>query len=307
MTDALVPKVASPKAVLAAVTADHSEGMGYLETLPRRLVTLYLPLSLILLVLLFPFYWMALTAIKPDEQLLDLDRFNPFWTWTPTFKHIYKLLWETYYPSWLLNTMVVAIAATSLSIIASVLAAYAIVRLRYRGAQWVGAVIFLAYLIPPSILFIPLATVVFQYGLFDTPFALILTYPTILIPFSTWLLMSYFKTIPYELEECALIDGASRWQILVKIILPLAIPGLISAFIFSFTLCWNEFIYALTFISSTQYKTVPVAIVNEFVDGDIYRWGSLMAGALVGSLPLVILYALFVEHYVSAMTGAVKE
>jgi multiple sugar transport system permease protein len=143
--------------------------------------------------------------------------------------------------------------------------------------------------------------------LFDTPFALILTYPTILIPFSTWLLMGYFKTIPFELEECALIDGASRWQILTKIVLPLSVPGLISAFIFCFTLCWNEFIYALTFISSTQYKTVPVAIVTALVDGDIYRWGSLMAGAMIGSLPLVILYAFFVEHYVSAMTGAVKE
>ncbi len=139
-------------------------------------------------------------------------------------------------------------ASTILSIIATVLAAYAIVRLRYRGAQWVGGLIFLSYLVPPSILFIPLATVVFQYGLFDTPFALILTYPTILIPFSTWLLMGYFKTIPFELEECALIDGASRWQILTKIVLPLAIPGLISAFIFCFTLCWNEFIYALTFL-----------------------------------------------------------
>jgi multiple sugar transport system permease protein len=188
-----------------------------------------------------------------------------------------------------------------------VLAAYAIVRLRFRGASWAGGAIFLAYLVPPSILFIPLSAVVFQYGLFDTPFALILTYPTFLIPFSTWLLMGYFKTIPYELEECALIDGASRWQILTRIVVPLAVPGLISAFIFCFTLCWNEFIYALTFLSSTQNKTVPVAIVNEFVDGDIYRWGSLMAGALAGSLPLVILYAFFVEHYVSAMTGAVKE
>jgi multiple sugar transport system permease protein len=286
---------------------DAGEGMAYLETVPHRLVTLYLPLSIILLVLLFPFYWMALTSIKPDEQLLDLDRINPFWTPTPTLKHIAKLLFETKYLNWLWNTMFVAIAATVLSIVASVLAAYAMVRLRFAGAQWVGAAIFLAYLIPPSILFIPLSTVVYQYGLFDTPFALILTYPTILIPFSTWLLMGYFKTIPYELEECALIDGASRWQILTKIVLPLAVPGLISAFIFCFTLCWNEFIYALTFISSTHNKTVPVAIVNEFTDGDIYRWGSLMAGALVGSMPLVVLYAFFVEHYVSAMTGAIKE
>ncbi len=307
MTD--VASKVDVKAVLSGTspTADHSEGMSYLQSLPKRIVTLYLPLGLIVIVLLFPFYWMALTAIKPDDQLLDLDRVSPFWTTAPTFKHIHKLLFESNYPLWLWNTMFVAMAATVISIIASVLAAYAIVRLRYKGAQWVGGAIFLAYLIPPSILFIPLATVVFQYGLFNTPYALILTYPTILIPFSTWLLMGYFKTIPFELEECALIDGASRWQILMKIVLPLAVPGLISAFIFCFTLCWNEFIYALTFLSTTANKTVPVAIVNEFVDGDIYRWGSLMAGALAGSLPLVILYAFFVEHYVSAMTGAVKE
>ncbi|MGI9422614.1 MAG: carbohydrate ABC transporter permease [Hyphomicrobiaceae bacterium] len=286
---------------------DDSEGMSYLETLPKRLVTTYLPLSVIVFVLLFPFYWMALTSIKPDNQLLDLETVNPFWTTAPTIKHYYALLFETKYPVWLWNTMFVSIVATILSLIASVFAAYAIVRLRYKGSQTIGGLIFLAYLVPPSILFIPLSTVVFQYGLFDTPFALILTYPTILIPFSTWLLMGYFKTIPFELEECALIDGASRWQILTQIILPLAVPGLISAFIFCFTLCWNEYIYALTFISSVENKTVPVAIVTSFTDGDAYRWGSIMAGALFGSLPLVILYAFFVEHYVSAMTGAVKE
>ena len=148
---------------------------------------------------------------------------------------------------------------------------------------------------------------VVNYGLWDTPWALILTYPTILIPFSTWLLMGYFKSIPFELEECALIDGASRWQILTKIILPLAGPGLISAGIFCFTLCWNEFIYALTFISSPDKKTVPTAILSEMVDGDVYRWGSLMAGALLGSIPVAIIYMFFVNHYVSAMTGAVKE
>ena len=296
---------AQPPAALSA--SDNTEGMSYLETPLNRLVTLYIPLFILVVILLFPFYWMALTAIKPDEQLIDMNTYNPFWVVHLTLKHIEKLLFETQYPRWLWNTMYVATAATFLSIVASVLAAYALVRLRFKGAQTVGGLIFLAYLVPPSILFIPLASVIQAYGLFDSPLALILVYPTLLIPFSTWLLMGYFKTIPYELEECALIDGASRWQILVKIILPLAVPGLISAFIFSFTLCWNEFIYALTFLQSTQNKTVPVAIVNEFVDGDIYKWGSLMAGALVGSLPLVILYAFFVEHYVSAMTGAVKE
>jgi multiple sugar transport system permease protein len=307
MTDsALQPKTAVA-AVQNLAKDDDTEGMSYLESLPKRLITLYLPLFIILVVLLFPFYWMALTSIKPDEQLIDMNTYNPFWVIHPTLKHISKLLFETEYPRWLWNTMYVAACATTLSIIASVLAAYAIVRLRFKGADAIGVLIFFAYLVPPSILFIPLATVIQSYGLFDSPLSLILVYPTLLIPFSTWLLMGYFKTIPYELEECALIDGANRWQILIKIVLPLAVPGLISAFIFSFTLCWNEFIYALTFLQSTQNKTVPVAIVNEFVDGDIYKWGSLMAGALVGSLPLVILYAFFVEHYVSAMTGAVKE
>ena len=156
-------------------------------------------------------------------------------------------------------------------------------------------------------LFIPLAMMVFQIGIFDTRWALILTYPTFLIPFCTWLLMGYFRSIPFELEECALIDGATRWQILTKIILPLAVPGLISAGIFAFTLSWNEFLYALTFISASENKTVPVGVITELVEGDVYHWGALMAGALVGSLPVAVMYSFFVEYYVAGMTGAVKE
>jgi multiple sugar transport system permease protein len=302
-----VAKADSPTPISDVTKSDDSDGMGYLSTLPQRLVTVYLPLGLIVFVLLFPFYWMVITAIKPKEHLLDLETHNPFYTLAPTLEHINDLLFKTDYPVWLWNTMLISVAATVLSLIASVFAAYAITRVRYKGAQLVGGLIFMAYLVPPSILFIPLSTVIYQYGLFDSPMALILTYPTILIPFSTWLLMGYFKTIPYELEECALMDGASRWQILTKIIVPLAIPGMISASIFCLTLCWNEFIYALTFINTVSKKTVPVAILSAFTDGDQYRWGSLMAGALVGALPLVVLYAFFVEHYVSAMTGAVKE
>ena len=283
----------------------EQEGMDYLVTAPRRLVTVYLPVACFLIVLLFPFYWMALTSLKPNDELIDMS--SPWWVTNPTLEHFHHLLFETDYPSWMWNTMMVAVSATALSIVASVMAAYAIVRIRYSGAGWVGGAIFLAYLVPPSILFIPLALVVFQYGLFDSPLALILTYPTILIPFSTWLLMGYFKSIPYELEECALIDGASRWQILVKIVLPLSIPGVISAGIFAFTLCWNEFIYALVFISSSENKTVPVAVLSELVQGDIYHWGALMAGALLGSVPVALVYSFFVEHYVSSMTGAVKE
>jgi len=273
----------------------------------QKAVRIYLPLSAIIVILLFPFYWMGITAIKPDQQLINLDEVNPFWVVGPTLKHINYLLFETEYSHWMWNTMMVAIISTIISIFTSVLAAYAIVRIRYKGAKYVGLLIFMAYLVPPSILFIPLSLIIVNYGLWDSPLALILSYPTILIPFSTWLLMGYFKSIPFELEECALIDGASRFQILTKIVLPLSTPGLISAGIFCFTLCWNEFIYALTFISSQQNKTVPVAIISEMVDGDIYRWGSLMAGALLGSIPVAIIYMFFVNHYVSAMTGAVKE
>ncbi len=283
------------------------QGMDYLERFHTKAITVYLPVILFLIVLLFPFYWMTLTSIKPNNELINMQTTNPWWVTNPTLEHFNRLLFQTDYPSWMWNTMMVAVCATFLSLAASVMAAYAIVRVRYKGSGTIGGLIFLAYLVPPSILFIPLAIIVFQYGLFDSPLALILTYPTILIPFSTWLLMGYFKTIPYELEECALIDGAGRVQILTKIILPLSIPGLISAGIFAFTLCWNEFIYALTFISSSENKTVPVAVLSELVEGDVYHWGALMAGALLGSIPVALVYSFFVEHYVSSMTGAVKE
>jgi multiple sugar transport system permease protein len=286
--------------------AADAGGMGYLDSVPRKAVTVYIPLGIFVFVLLFPFYWMGITSVKPDKELLSRDG-NPFWVSSPTLAHFKKLLFDTAYPEWLWNTVLISVVATGFSLFASVLAAYAIERLRFAGAKQVGLSIFLAYLVPPSILFIPLAAIVFKLGLFDTRWALILTYPTFLIPFSTWLLMGYFRSIPYELEECALIDGATRWQILVKIVLPLAVPGLISAGIFAFTLSWNEFIYALTFISSSENKTVPVGVVTELVEGDVYHWGSLMAGALFGSLPVAFIYSFFVEHYVSGLTGSVKE
>ena len=283
-----------------------TQGMGFLQSVPRRVVTIYLPLVIFVFVLLFPFYWMAITSIKPDNELISREG-NPFFVIGPTLDHFKKLLFETSYPDWIWNTLLISVVSTFISLACSVLAAYAIERLRFKGSRQVGLSIFLAYLVPPSILFIPLAHIVFKLGLFDTRLALILTYPTFLIPFSTWLLMGYFRTIPYELEECALIDGANRFEILWKIILPLAVPGLISAGIFAFTLSWNEFIYALTFVSSSEIKTVSVAVVTELVEGDVYHWGPLMAGALLGSLPVAIIYSFFVEYYVSGLTGAVKE
>jgi len=299
MTDMARPATSAPD--------DESVGMSYLHRTPQRLLTVYLPLLVFVFVLLFPFYWMTITALKPNSELTDFRNYNPLWPSNPTLEHIRYLLFETSYPGWLVNTMVVAIGSTIISIVASVFAAYAIERIRFPGSRWTGLAIFLAYLVPPSILFIPLAVMIFNFGIYDTKLALIFTYPTFLIPFCTWLLMGYFRSIPYELEECALVDGASRWQILTRIMLPLAVPGLISAGIFAFTLSWNEFIYALTFIQSSENKTVPVGVLTELVRGDVYEWGALMAGALLGSLPVVLLYSFFVDYYVSSMTGAVKE
>ncbi|WP_340108515.1 carbohydrate ABC transporter permease [Pikeienuella sp. HZG-20] len=295
------------KATQASGASDDIVGVEQFDTRTRRIMMIYLPLGVFVFVLLFPFYWMAITAVKPDHQLTNYAEYSPFWVVAPTLEHIKFLFFETSFPGWLWNTVYISVCSTFLSLVASVFAAYAIERVRFTGAQVTGLMIFLAYLVPPSILFIPLAFIIFNVGIFDSPLALILTYPTFLIPFCTWLLMGYFRSIPFELEESALVDGATRWQILTKVVLPLAVPGLISAGIFAFTLSWNEFIYALTFISSSENKTVPVGVLTELVRGDIYEWGALMAGALFGSLPVVILYSFFVDYYVSSMTGAVKE
>jgi multiple sugar transport system permease protein len=296
----------SARVLAAENSAAPAQSLDW-DSRARRMVFIYLPLACFVLILLFPFYWMTITAFKPNAELYNYKQYSPFWISSPTLDNIRRLLFQTAYPTWLMTTMGVAVGATVLSLFASVLAAYAIQRLRFKGSEYVGLAIYLGYLVPPSILFIPLSTMVFKLGLFDTPLALILIYPTFLVPFCTWLLIGYFKSIPYEMEECALIDGATRLQILRRITLPLAIPGLISAGIFSFTLSWNEFIYALAFIQSSEKKTVPVAILTELVSGDVYQWGALMAGSLLGSLPVAIFYSFFVDYYVSSLSGAVKE
>jgi multiple sugar transport system permease protein len=273
--------------------------------LAARIAFIHLPLWGFLLFLLFPFYWMLITSLKPDAELYNL-KLNPLWIKAPTLDHLRHLLFQTHFPRWLWNTMFISIASTVISLGSSLLAAYAIQRLRFRGSASLGIAIFLSYLVPPTILFIPLAAVIFHLKLWDTPWALILSYPTFLIPFCTWLLMGYFKSIPKELEECAMIDGATRFQVFYRIILPVSLPGVFSAMIFAFTLSWNEFLYALAFTSDTLNKTVPVGVVTELVSGDVYHWGPLMAGALLGSVPVALVYSFFVEHYVAGLTGAMK-
>jgi multiple sugar transport system permease protein len=272
----------------------------------ERILLFHLPLWFFLFVTLFPFLWMFITSIKPNAELYNV-RMNPFYVLHPTLEHFRYLLRETIFLTWAYNTLYVSILSTAISLITGIMAGYALSRLRFRGAGGIAVGIFVTYLVPPTLLFIPLANVVRTFGLLDSPWSLILTYPTFLIPFCTWLLMGYFKTIPRELEECAMIDGATRLQAMVKIILPLALPGILSAGIFAFTLSWNEFIYALVFLSSTEIKTIPVGVVSELIRGDVFFWGPLMAGALLGSVPVAIIYSFFVEYYVAGLTaGAVK-
>jgi multiple sugar transport system permease protein len=275
----------------------------------RRWVFFNIPLSMFVLVLLFPFYWMAITTVRPDGELYhpwNSPNYNPFWTLHPTLVHIRYLLEQTLFSTWMLNTMLIAFASTLISLFCGLLAGYALSRLRFPFAGSIGTGIFITYLVPQTLLFIPLSDIIRNLRLGDTPWALILTYPTFLIPFCTWLMMGYFKAIPRELEECARIDGASRIKAMLYIIFPLAVPGILSAGIFAFTLSWNEFIYALVFIASPEQKTVPVGVTSELIRGDVFFWGPLMAGALLGSIPVAFVYSFFVEHYVAGLTGSVK-
>lgn len=275
-------------------------------TLGTRLITVYLPLLGFLVFLLFPFYWMIITSFKPDVDIFVLE-YNPFWIKHFTLEN-YKFLFSgTAFPEWAKNTIIVATASTAISLFCSILIGYSLARLRFPGSNFLGVGIFLAYLVPPTLLFLPLAQVIARYELYNTYWALIFTYPTQLIPFASWLLMGYFRTIPKEIEESALIDGASRLGALVKIILPLALPGVLSAAIFSFTLSWNEFLYALIFMSSGTMKTIPVGTVSDLIRSDVFQWGALMASAVLGSLPVAFIYSFFVDQYVSGLTaGAVK-
>jgi multiple sugar transport system permease protein len=272
-----------------------------------KTLRLWLPLGLYMIFTLFPFYWMAVTSLKPNSELYN-RKIMPLIVYHPTLKHYVDLLSETNFLLWTWNTLLVAVVSTAISLVFGVMLAYPLARMRFAGSALVSFAVAATYLVPQPLLFIPLADIITRLGLNDTLTSVILTYPTLLIPFCAWLLMGYFRSVPQELEDAARIDGATRLQTMFKVFLPLCIPGFISAGIFAFTLAQNEFLYALIFLTQTDVRTVPVGAIAELVKGDVFYWGQLMAAALLGSVPVAIIYSFFVEHYVAGLTaGAVKQ
>ncbi len=272
-----------------------------------RSFRLWLPLGLYMIFTLFPFYWMAVTSLKPNSELYN-RRIMPLIVYHPTMKHYVDLLTETNFLVWTWNTFLVSVVSTAISLVFGVMLAYPLARMRFAGSALIAFGVAATYLVPQPLLFIPLADIITRLGLNDTLTSVMLTYPTLLIPFCAWLLMGYFRSVPHELEDAARIDGATRLQTMFRVFLPLCTPGFISAGIFAFTLAQNEFLYALIFLTQTDVRTVPVGAIAELVKGDVFYWGQLMAAALLGSVPVAIIYSFFVEHYVAGLTaGAVKQ
>jgi len=272
---------------------------------PGLTKTLFLLFFVVLLA--FPFYWMFIAAFKQNIDLYNVEN-NPFiFNLKPTLDHIKLLFTETRYVRWLGNTALVGALVVLITLLLSIPAAYALARLTGRWGERIGIGIFLTYLVPPTLLFIPLSRVIAILGLQDTIWSLVLVYPSVTIPFSIWLLMGFFKSIPRELEDAAMVDGLTRFGAFVKLVVPISLSGILTVVIFTFTLVTQEFVYALTFISPESNQMVGVGIPIFLVRGDVYFWGSLMAACLIASLPIAFLYNLFLDRFIAGFTvGAVK-
>jgi multiple sugar transport system permease protein len=259
------------------------------------------------LLLAFPFYWMLITSFKETPDLYNLKN-NPFlFNLPPTLEHVKLLFRETLFLRWLSNTFLAGLAVVAITLLLATPAAYSLARLTGRWGERLGIGIFLTYLVPPTLLFIPLSRIVAVLGLQDTLWSVIVVYPSFTIPFSVWLLMGFFKSIPRELEDAAMVDGLSRFETFIKMVIPVSVSGILTVVIFSFTLVMQEFVYALTFISSAAHQTVGVGVPIYLVRGDVYYWGSLMAACLIATVPIAIFYNLFLDRFIAGFTvGSVK-
>jgi len=257
--------------------------------------------------LAFPFYWMIITAFKANQDLYNTQN-NPYvFNSAPTLRHLSVLFEDTQYLQWLVNTGFVGSVVVVITLLLAVPAGYALARMAGAWAQTLGVTIFLTYLVPPTILFIPFSRIVALLGLQDSVWSLILVYPSFTVPFCTWLLMGFFKAIPRDLEEAAMIDGLSHFGAFIKVVMPISIAGMLTAVIFAFTLVMQEFVYGVTFITASSSYTVSVGVPTFLVRGDVYFWGSMMAACLIASVPIAVIYNFFVARFVAGFTmGAVK-
>ena len=263
----------------------------------------YVALACFMVIAVFPVFWMLMTSLKADRDLVNPTTI-PFWFQQPlTLDHYAYLFSATKFTTWLGNTFTIATCVVLITLAVCLPAAYALARLRFFAADHIGIGIFLSYVVPPTILFLPLAQIVASHGLFNSKWGLVLVYPTFTIPFCLWLLSGFFRTVPIEIEEAALVDGCNRWQAVLKVVLPLSLAGILTVAIFAFTLAMQEYVYAATFVSSSPEKPVTLGVVTDLIRGDVYFWGSLMAGALVAGVPVAILYNFFLDYFVEGITG----
>jgi multiple sugar transport system permease protein len=255
----------------------------------------------------FPFYWMVITSLKANSDLYSVENI-PFWfNEAPTLEHYRYLFEQTMFVRWLLNSLVIGLCVVAITLVTAVPAGYSLARLGGRNGEALGIGIFLTYLVPPTLLFLPLSRIVAELGLQNSMWSLVLIYPTFTIPFCTWLLMGFFKAMPREIEEAAIVDGCSLFGAFIKMTIPLSLPAILTVVIFTFTLTLQEFVYALTFVSSTAQKPITLGVTTDLVRGDIFFWGEIMAGALIASVPVAIAYNLFLDRFIAGITGgAVK-
>jgi multiple sugar transport system permease protein len=251
----------------------------------------------------FPVYWMVITAFKQVNDLYNLQNNPILFHLAPTLEQVQYLLEKTPYITWFMNTIEVGGLVVLITLLICVPAAYVLSRTSFPGSTTLGIGIFLTYLVPPSLLFLPLSQLVVGMGLINTKWALVLVYPTFTIPFCTWLLMGFFKSVPREITEAARVDGCSRLGALFRVVLPVSIPGLLTIVIFAFTLVMQEYVYGLTFVSSSDQKLITLGVVTDLVRGDVFFWGSLMAGALIIAVPVAIIYNIFLDTFVEGITG----
>ena len=271
----------------------------------RRHLLIYAALTPYVVIAVFPIYWMAITAFKQDPDLYRMEHF-PFWfNLAPTLRNFKILFYQTNYGSWIWNTFTISGWVALITLVTAVPAGYALARLRLPGAENTGIAIFLTYLVPPIILFLPLSRVVAELGLQDSWWALVVVYPTFTIPFGTWLLMGFFKTVPMEMEEAARVDGCGYLGAFLRVVLPVSLPGVLTAVIFAFTLSMQDFLYGLAFVAPGDQKPVPVGVPTELIRGDVYYWGSLMGAALLVGLPVAVLYNFFLDRFIQGITGGV--